>query len=201
MKRSDKKKRTRQALINTTLDLLYKKGYCETGITEILSIVGMTKGALYYHFKSKHELVLETIKSCLEALIVDSWTTVELSDTPILSLIEQCQIYESMFTDKECYLEVKHGSPLGNFTLDMSDTDVEISLYLKSVYSRWQNLLEKALTKAKTLQITKTDFNAKRQAMYIVSTIEGIIGSAKAKNDVRSMHDGFEILTKHIKAL
>lgn len=195
-------KKTKLALIDATFKLLYKKGYCATGLTEILNIVEMTKGAMYYHFTSKHALVLATIEHYLESLLENHWIEpFEGSDKPLDVLIGQITAYKDMFTEEEHYLDIKHGCPLNNFILDMSDKDEAFFKYLESVYSRWQESLEKALTKAQTLKQTKTDFDAKKQALYIISSLEGSIASAKAYNNIDVLSDNVTILSNYIKNL
>ncbi|MCK4737771.1 MAG: TetR/AcrR family transcriptional regulator [Sulfurimonas sp.] len=195
-------KKTEKILIDITFDLLYKKGYCATSLTDILEIANMTKGAMYYHFKSKQALVLATVKDYLEHTLNEQWVTpLKESDEPIKTLIEQIEAYHSMFADRKHFLDIKHGSPLSNFVLDMSDKDEELFTYLKSAYEIWQLSVEDALTKAKSQKQTKTDFDSKNQALFIISSIEGSIGSAKAYNDLSNLKNSFDILSNYIKNL
>lgn len=193
-------KKTEKLIVDITFDLLYKNGYYATGLTEILDQANMTKGAMYYHFKSKHALVLSTITHYLEPWLNDQWTEpFENSDEPIQSIINQISIYKDNFADKENYLSIKHGCPLSNFILDLSDKDEEFFEYLSNVYARWQNSFEKALTKAQSLKQTKTDFDAKKQALFIISSLEGSIVSAKAHNDLNILSESIEVLENYIK--
>lgn len=50
----------RKELLDAALELFYEIGYDNTSINDIIKKVGVTKGAFYYHFKSKEE-VLDTI--------------------------------------------------------------------------------------------------------------------------------------------
>lgn len=195
-------KKTEKLLIDITFDILYKKGYCATSLMDILKIANVTKGAMYYHFDSKNTLVLATMQHYLDNMLESHWITpFDDSDEPIQTLINQINDYYQMFADKKSFLEIKHGSPLNNFVLDMSDKDEEFFKYLQSVYSRWQDSVEKALTKAQILKQTKTDFKADEQALFVISSVEGCIGSAKAYNSINSLQKGFEVLTDYIQRL
>lgn len=195
-------KKTEKILIDITFELLYKKGYCATSLTDILEIANMTKGAMYYHFRSKHTLVLATIKNHLEHTLTEQWIQpLQESDEPIKTLVKQINDYHDMFADKKHSLKIRHGSPLSNFVLDMSDKDEELFDYLKSVCERWQLSVETALVKAKSQEQTKTDFNAKSQARFIISSIEGSVVSAKAHKDLNILQDSFETLKNYIKSL
>ena len=50
----------KKELLDAALELFYESGYDNTSINDIIKKVGVTKGAFYYHFRSKDE-VLDTI--------------------------------------------------------------------------------------------------------------------------------------------
>lgn len=192
----------KKQLIDITFDLLYKKGYCATNLKDIVNTASITKGSLYYHFESKHDLVLSSMKFYLEHILNEHWIEpLQNSQFPQETIIAQIKQYQQMYKDKESFLELKHGCPLSNFILDMSDKDTDFFDYLKDVYRRWQHAIEKALLKAKELKQTKNDFNEKNQSIFIISSVEGCIGSAKAYNDFETLENGFKVLIEHIKNL
>ena len=51
----------KQELLNSALDLFAEKGYDHTSINEIIEKVGVTKGAFYYYFKSKEQVLDEIV--------------------------------------------------------------------------------------------------------------------------------------------
>ena len=75
----------RQRIINESINLFLRKGFQGTTMEEVTNAVNLTKGAIYWHFKSKDHLV-ETIleeweKAYLDGLIASvnavegaSWT-------------------------------------------------------------------------------------------------------------------------------
>jgi AcrR family transcriptional regulator len=48
---------TRQALIDSALELFGANGYADTSVQEITEAAGVTKGAFYHHFESKEDLL------------------------------------------------------------------------------------------------------------------------------------------------
>ncbi|WP_345980458.1 TetR/AcrR family transcriptional regulator [Sulfurimonas sp. HSL3-2] len=195
-------KNTKQTLIDITFDMLYKRGYCATGLMDILQSANLTKGAMYYHFKNKNELVLSAMQYYLEFLLESHWTTpLADSEQPLNTLIEQINALYDLYASDDAFVTVKHGCPLNNFIQDMSDKEEEFFQYLQSVYSRWQEAMEMALFKAQNLKQTKTKFKPKEQALFIVSAIEGSICSAKANNDLNTLKISFNVLNQYIKSL
>ena len=70
---------TRQRILDVALDLFVEQGYEETSLREIAARVGVTKAALYYHFRSKDEILMtlhlpvhELMKSAMARLDASS---------------------------------------------------------------------------------------------------------------------------------
>lgn len=47
---------TRHTILESAFDLIYKKSYQTTGIDDTMATTNVTKGAFYYHFKTKDEM-------------------------------------------------------------------------------------------------------------------------------------------------
>jgi TetR/AcrR family acrAB operon transcriptional repressor len=54
--------KTRSLLLEAALDVFSEKSFSEVTLSEIAERVGMTKGALYWHFKNKSDLLSKLIK-------------------------------------------------------------------------------------------------------------------------------------------
>jgi AcrR family transcriptional regulator len=50
---------TRERILDVALELFNKQGYERTSLRQIAERLGVTKAALYYHFKSKEDILLE----------------------------------------------------------------------------------------------------------------------------------------------
>jgi TetR/AcrR family transcriptional repressor of nem operon len=60
------KEESRQNILNAASKLFREKGYQATGVDELMEKAGLTAGAFYAHFKSKKELLLESLRYGLE---------------------------------------------------------------------------------------------------------------------------------------
>lgn len=56
---ADRSEETRQALIESAIEIIEQKGYAKTTLDDIAKNIGMTRGAFYWHFKNKKEILLE----------------------------------------------------------------------------------------------------------------------------------------------
>jgi len=56
---------TRQQILDTALDVFSRKGFSRTTFVDIAAPIGLTKGAVYWHFKSKADLLAALIEETL----------------------------------------------------------------------------------------------------------------------------------------
>lgn len=59
---------TRRRILDTATELFTQRGYAGTSVRDIAERLGMTKGALYYHFASKDELLYAMVAPLIEAV-------------------------------------------------------------------------------------------------------------------------------------
>src|SRR6516165_3076038 len=52
---------TRRRILESAYELFYRKGFSRVGVDEIAEFAGITKRSLYYHFKSKDELLASVL--------------------------------------------------------------------------------------------------------------------------------------------
>ncbi|GAA2142792.1 ScbR family autoregulator-binding transcription factor [Kitasatospora kazusensis] len=52
---------TRQEILRAAADVFDRRGYAAATMAEIISVAGVTKGAVYFHFTSKEELALAVV--------------------------------------------------------------------------------------------------------------------------------------------
>ncbi|MCP4219257.1 MAG: TetR family transcriptional regulator [bacterium] len=63
---------TRNAVLAAATEVFARKGYARTSLVEVAKEAGMTRGAIYWHFSNKHQLLSAVINECdarLEARI------------------------------------------------------------------------------------------------------------------------------------
>ena len=90
----------REQLLASARKLFVKRGYRGTTIDEIAKKTKLTKGAVYFHFKSKEDIFLELVKSIsdhnratLEAQLGQSVSPSEFFST-LLQLHHKCDVNE-----------------------------------------------------------------------------------------------------------
>lgn len=61
MARQHDSKETRELIIGSAVDLFIEKGYARTTLEDIVKRIGLTRGAFYWNFKSKKDILDEII--------------------------------------------------------------------------------------------------------------------------------------------
>jgi AcrR family transcriptional regulator len=84
---------TQQMLLAAAVRLFSANGYDQTSLQEIAEEAGLTKGALYYHFKSKEDVLRRVHDDMIEEIIADSRPVVEAGLTPAETLRELIHVH------------------------------------------------------------------------------------------------------------
>lgn len=63
MARKNNPKQTRENIVSVSTKLFIEKGYDGTSMQDIINALGMSKGAIFYHFKSKEEIFNAAMES------------------------------------------------------------------------------------------------------------------------------------------
>ena len=91
-------KTRRDQLLNAAQALFIRKGYRATSTEEIARRAGLTKGALYFHFKSKEVIFSEILKRALDqfAAAFEPISDKNLSPKDVLTLLRRIDAHRHM---------------------------------------------------------------------------------------------------------
>lgn len=94
MSRNKYPEETRELILNVSTKLFFEKGYDETSLQDIIDgLGGMTKGAIYHHFRSKEDILIAVVERMSEE---NSRAMAKIRDDEVLN---GRQKIEKMFTD------------------------------------------------------------------------------------------------------
>ncbi|WP_018184198.1 TetR/AcrR family transcriptional regulator [Kaistia granuli] len=89
----DRTEKTRAALIAAARALFVDKGYAETATPEIVTAAGITRGALYHHFRDKRDLFRAVAEAEARAVAEDIERGAEARDDPVEALLAGSRAY------------------------------------------------------------------------------------------------------------
>jgi AcrR family transcriptional regulator len=95
---------TRHRLINAAGRLFAQTGYDATGVAEICAAAGVSKGAFYHHFPTKHAVFVELLDSWLSGLD-QGMELIRTTQTSVPeALVQMASVTQIIFQDADQHL-------------------------------------------------------------------------------------------------
>ncbi|KAA1242774.1 TetR/AcrR family transcriptional regulator [Aquimarina sp. RZ0] len=176
---------TRHTILEKAFDLIYKKSYQTTSIDEIIATTKVTKGAFYYHFKTKDEMGIAIINEIIKPTMQDTFI-LPLQNTS--NPIEKIYQMTKFLLLENPFLKLEYGCPTGNLTQEMTPWNIEFSKVLKELVIEWQTTIEISLQKGIESQKVNNKVNPKQVAYFIMSSYWGIRNFGKIYNNTDCYH-------------
>lgn len=190
--------RTRERLLQAGYQEVYRSGFQSASIDTILAASNVTKGALYYHFKSKEALGHAIIEEVVATLPRDRWLLpLQRSEekNPIDALIGIVRAIPTRPRD------IKGGCPLVNLAQEMSPLDEQFRKRLERIFRAWQEGIATALRRGQSQGTVRRDLVPEEAASFLVALIEGYEVLAKNSQDVKVWEGGIGNIVRWLRSL
>ena len=170
---------TRSMILHKAFELIYVKGYQTTSIDDIIATTQVTKGAFYYHFKSKDEMGLAIINEVLKPTLASSFIEPLQGEQDPLNAIYN--LMDSLLMKNE-FLKVEYGCPASNFTQEMTPWNSEFNKALNELTREWTEAITATIERGKKSGVIRKDVNAKQVTTFVMSGYWGIRNLGKLEN-------------------
>lgn len=167
---------TRLTILQKAFYLIYRKGYQATSIDDIIATTQVTKGAFFYHFKSKEEMGLAMIHEIMYPGMYASMIKPLLdADDPL------DEIYEMMkaLLLKNPFFEVKYGCPAINLIDEMAPLNEAFRKALLQLIVQWQEAIKNTLLIAQKKGKISKELMPEQIALFVSSGYSGIRNMGK----------------------
>ena len=164
---------TRKAILQSALDTFCEKGYSKTTFDELAKRIGFTKGAVYWHFRNKPDLVTALINDYISNQV--EYVNSKLSDIKSVDDIISYFLYNADYI-----ISSENTRKCAFFMLcQMEWSEALITKVKLGVDDNKQNLLNR-LKEALTLLQKSGDISADVNIEYLIYIITGIWGGLLA---------------------
>ncbi|OIP69116.1 MAG: TetR family transcriptional regulator [Oscillatoriales cyanobacterium CG2_30_44_21] len=188
-------KRTREDILNSTIDLVHRQGLQSTGLKELFVASEASSGSFYNYFKSKDEFAHALIDFQWQQIRDNIYLSVsQVSDDPI----------EKLFLTLE-KIEKKHleeincaGCLLGNLIVDLAEYDQTFREHLQKIFDEWQFLLSQLLHDGKEQLNDQVDPDL--LAEQILTMLEGVLLIARLYDQPERLQRGFASIQQLIQS-
>jgi AcrR family transcriptional regulator len=188
--------RTRQRLLEAASREIYRSGFQSASIDNILASAGVTKGALYYHFKSKEALGYAVVEEVIAPDVHATWgRPLEGVKDPIDTLIG---MVEGMSVRPEV---VCGGCQLNNLAQEMSPLDAGFRKRLEMIFDHWREGVASVLREGQTHGRVRRDVEPTDAAGLLIAMVEGYGSLAKNAQDPKVVKAGIRNIVGWLRSL
>ncbi len=170
MRKKEKGKKTRLAIIDKSLQLFSVKGYHHTSINDILQETNLTKGGLYAHFKSKEHIwyaCYEKAVAMWRSVIFNEMRSIENPYEKLMLLVERHLLD---YVGKNIF---QGGGFFLNMLIEFSGQSEEKTQHVLKGFTRYSKMIESWIDEAVELGIIEGNINSKEVGSFIVSSFYG----------------------------
>jgi AcrR family transcriptional regulator len=102
----NRSRETRQRILTAALLVFAQNGYDASGVAEICSQAGVSKGAFYHHFPSKQAVFMSLLTEWLQTLDRQLALIHQENETIPQTLLEMTNLMQGLFNNARSYLPV-----------------------------------------------------------------------------------------------
>lgn len=175
-KRLDEQSDTREMLLRAGVEVLTEKGFCATGIDEILRRVAIPKGSFYHYFDSKEAFGAELIGRYgayfarkLQRHLGDE------SHSPL----ERLGAFVADAQSGMARYAYTRGCLIGNLGQEMGALPASFGDRLSAVFTDWQDRVAHCLLAAQAAGEISPEIDCEQQAVFFWIGWEGAVLRAK----------------------
>ena len=199
MKRRRQPDVTRDKLLQSAFEEIYRQGFQGASLDVILAKAGMTKGALYHHFPDKAALGYAVVDEVVRGLLLERWLGVlrRQRGDPLSALQGMLRERAAELTSREIEL----GCPLNNLAQEMSPLDENFRRRVRATFETWIDGFAEILERGQAEGTVRTDLEPRQVAAFLVSSVEGSYGLAKSARSKALLRSNLDVLSRLLEGL
>lgn len=177
-------KATRDKILTESKGLVYRNGFSGTSIDQILDKTGITKGAFFYHFKTKNALAKALIENyAKEDMLHLEWAlkeTESLNELPLKRLLQFIQLFIDMMVS----IKEPPSCLYASYTYEPNQFEEDIFDIISESIIKWRNTFIELFEKIMIDNIPKKEVDIQSLADQFTVIFEGAIITSKVLNDL-----------------
>jgi len=173
----NKKTDTKLEIIKAALRLFLQKGLEKTSMNEIATTLGITKPAIYYHYKNK-DAVIEGVLTLFKSEMSKWITNIHKSNVSVQDYLKKTFQSVKVFSDVTVILldEIPDNCRYNfdELILQFSKKNITIKSEMETIFIQTRKSITNRIIKGQSVNEIRTDLNPEIIALQIHSMIEGI---------------------------
>lgn len=180
-----KSEKTKAFIIETVAPIFNKNGYSAMSLSKITDATGLTKGAIYGHFKNKEELAIEAFRYSVRRVLKDLNKKINLGKTPLGKLLEIASFYKTYYD----YNKEFGGCPILNIGVDSNNQKTGIANLVRYYNDKILNQFSLLIDAAKEVNEIKKSTDSMVLAKRFFYMIEGAVYMSHIMKDESYLTD------------
>lgn len=179
-----------QQIIQTVDRLIYEKGFNVMSFKDIAEACGLSKGNLYYYFKTKDELLKAVIDYRLDNMqnMLKEW------EQEFPTALERLQRYVQIMINETSQV-IYYGCPMGSLNTELAKGQPELQTISRAQFDLFKSWLKKQF---KQLVADKA---AEHYALRLMARTQGVVVIAQAYQDKRFIKREAEEINQWLASL
>lgn len=154
-------------LLRAAIECFATHGYHGASIDRIARAAGVTKGAVYYHFRDKEELLFQTVRNRIVGFESQVLAETAIDDAPMLTLR---RVFDACFVTAT---ESNHRRFIITLMVEALGTNPELSEVFRLELRRMRGFLADVVRRGQDAGVVRADLDSEQVAALIVATIMG----------------------------
>ncbi len=189
---------TRDRILAAATELIHKRGFKETGLSDILAASGVPKGSFYFYFKSKEDLGRELLvryrMGAREYLEREAFP-------PTGEVIPQFVEFFALSARSQAEGGCEAGCLLGNLAAEVTNIHEDLRVEVVRCFLDLREVFADALERGQHTGELATDFEPGAAAEFLMSVLEGSILLAKARREPAAFDGVRASLSRYLETL
>ena len=188
-----KSEKTKAFIIETVAPIFNRNGYAAMSLSKITDATGLTKGAIYGHFKNKEELAVEAFIFSVRRVLKDLNTHINKGNSPLEQLLNVATFYQNYFE----YNKAFGGCPILNIGVDANNQNTLVIAKVRSYNTRILKQFTHLIEQGKKAKQIRSNVKSEIYAKRFFSMVEGAVYMSYIMDDKEYMKD----LAVHMKEI
>jgi TetR/AcrR family transcriptional regulator, transcriptional repressor for nem operon len=189
--------KTRTSILESAFDVVYKRGFRATSVSDIVRKAGVTQGAFFHYFATKNDLGYALVDEILKDMMLNRWIRpLAAYKSPVQGMIVRFR----KNTEEGSY-DMSLGCPLNNLIQEMSTVDPVFRDKTRAVITAWIEGTERYLRKAQAEGYLRPDVDVRKASEFIVMVEEGSAGLMKSLLDQKVYTSLYETFRHYLESL
>jgi TetR/AcrR family transcriptional regulator, transcriptional repressor for nem operon len=193
---------TREKILDAAQALILDRGYAGTTVDHVLGEVGITKGAFFYHFKTKDDLAKSLLQRFADhdaQVYSETRARAErLSNDPLQQMLIYIGLFEEMF---EGLTEPYPGCLFASYVYELQQFDDETRSLIKESFRKWRELLREKFDAIAERYPPRTTIDTAALADAFTVVLEGAFIASKALNEPTLIVEQLRLFKNYVELL